>query len=256
MPNDALKPANLLDEVKALLGGSSVNVELTENDIKVAIRKALRVYNHWRPGQGGPVAVNGVSSSVKRYRITHPYLAGVTRVEFVKSRSTGSSADPFYDESSNNAGGVLIGSDGFTAGQLAQRYSYREDAARVMGAEPDWKYIPVSDGIGDIYIDIPAGVPYSVCYYFTYYFSEKFDEAVVGLKNIPIGDTDWFTSYVAAIAKQIVGQARSKFGGIPDSGGSSTEVAGTSLVEDGKAEIETLTEQIKRRRRPMAPEVD
>jgi hypothetical protein len=53
-----------------------------------------------------------------------------------------------------------------------------------------------------------------------------------------------------------VGEARRKFGGIADSGGASTEVAGQSLIDEGKAEIVDLLAAIKKRRRPMAPEVD
>lgn len=264
MPNTLLFPIkNVGEEVRTALGDSGVEVELTEKDIERCLRDALRYYNRNRPGRR-KLAI-GVTATTKRYPLDPATFAGIQGIvgfECVRSRIT-DGIDPFDPLSVIGPGGVHTGIDTF--GDYDQKLNYIERARRIASSEVEWRFQwepaqpgPVVDGEVDVpvlYADIPATLPMECSIEYTYHFTMN-DAAHTGMQNIPDGDTDWFIDYATAFAKTILSQIRGKFKGIVGPDGSEMSVDYDDLKSEGREDIRQLKEDMKKRRRPLLPEIE
>lgn len=246
--NSELVFDNIREEIVIGLGGTSLDVELDEADVEKCIKDALRVYNRNRPGRAHKTLP--IVQGTKRYELdpeTHKGIQGVVDVQFVeKTNFTGDPFDPFYYNS------VGITPQGDTFGEYEQRRQYIETARKIGSVEPDWNS-RVEDGRVVLYIDIRA--PYHCMYAYTFHYTFNMDETT-GLLRIPSGDVDWFMQYATALAKQIVGRKRSKFGGVMVPDGATAETDGSALKDEARDELTKLMEEIKKRRRPLIPEIE
>lgn len=264
MPNTLLYPLkNIAEEVRVALGDSGVDLELTEKDIERSIRQALRVYNHDRPGRR-KLAI-AVTAAQKRYPLDPVSFAGIQGIvafEAVRARLT-DGIDPFDPLSVIGPGGVHTGIDTF--GDYAQKLSYIEQARRISSSEVEWRFQwepaqPGPTAAGDVYVpvlyaDIPLTLPVFCSIEYTYHFTMD-NAAHTGLQNIPSGDTDWFIDYVVAFSKTILAQIRGKFKGIVGPDGGDQAVDYDDLKSEGREDIKELKDALRRRRRPLPPEIE
>jgi len=246
MPNTFLTIENIREEVDLALGSSDVEVELTPADHVRCLRESVRKYNRYRPARRrGTIAV---TTSQKRYEISHPGVQGIVELEFVeKSAVAGATVDPFYDSRT----GLRLNGDTF--GEVDQQLQYVEQSRRIMGAEADWEQERGADGTLYVYIDTTYDV--WVSYLYTFHYTPD-DNADTGMQHIPDGDTDWIVDYTIAFAKGIVAKKRGKFGGVLTPDGNESTVDAQSMADESKSEIEALITTIKSRRRPLLPEIE
>lgn len=251
MPNTLLTVVNVREEVRRTLGVSGVQVELSDDDILLVLRQALRKVNLHRPGRG--VVKLQVSAGVKRYQLSPlpAGLKGVRRVSFLEEPTSSSPIDPFDPRTYMPAPTTLVGR--LTPGDFAQEHYYREESRRVMSLDPVSRWQWEGDNFY-IYIDVPAGPAYMVSVEYVFHYVDQVG-VVNGMDKIPDVDADWVLALCVARAKQILGRVRGKFGGIADDQGSVTEVDGSTLITEGKEEEAELLTAIKARRRPLLPVV-
>ena len=264
MPNNFLFPLkNIGEEITTALGNSGVEVELTGGDIERCVRDALRHYDRNRPGRR-KLAIF-IASDTKRYPLDPASFAGIQGIvgfECVRSRIT-DGIDPFDPLSVIGPGGVHTGIDTFA--DYDQKLQYIERARRVSSSEVEWRFQwePAQPGppvAGEIdvpvlYADIPATLPMFCSIEYTYHFTMD-DAAHTGLQNIPDGDTDWFVDFAVAFAKTILAQIRGKYKGIPGPDGAEMAIDYDDLKAEGREDIKELKEAMKRRRRPLVPEIE
>jgi len=247
MPNTDLTLVNIQEEVELELGGSGTEVELEEKDYKLAIRRAIRIYNRNRP-QHAMVVLNASSSQKKYGPISHPGLRGISKVEFVRTDELYFA--PFGIVYYLDSYGLFLNGD--TWGALDMRLQYREMVERIAGVEPEW-YAQQEGDDYYLYVDIGADDTYDVCYEYTFGVTPD-NATATGMQHIPEGDVDWVMSYVVAVCKTILGNIRGKHaGGVVGPDGSAVEVKSSTFVDEGKAEMEALMEEIRSRRKPLLP---
>lgn len=252
MPNNVLSSEVFAEELRALLGGSQVDIELSDDDIRLCASRTLRVYNRYLPFRGR--AKLAVTASTKRYRIDHLHtgLLGVADVQFLSQRVT-STVDPFdplmqtvYSRKNTME---------TTFGDVMMIRVYAEDAQRVMSAEPEWhgQWERVGGALQyALYIDVPTHVTTECGYSFRCAYQDT-DDPATGRLAIPDGDADWFLAYGAALAKQMLSRVRGKHGGVLTSEGGTDTTDADSDRSEAATELEALTNEIKMRKPPYIP---
>jgi hypothetical protein len=243
----------LKEEMLTYLGHSGIMVELQSNDLTTALKSAVRKYNRWAPMRAR--AVQQVSASQRKYgplqtRDGHSRMKGVVRVEFLDPRTVESEGlDPFDPFSYFTPSGYTIA--GMTFGELMQTYQYREVAARLVDAEPEW--LGQWEG-QNYYLYIDAPTPVICSYEFTWGLSVD-DDASTGMGLLPDGDIEWVVEYATAKAKTILGRIRGKFMGIPGPEGD-LQIDADTLLQEARDDMQRLEEELRRRRRPFLPELE
>lgn len=251
MPNTVLTQANIREEIKSRLGGNTIDVELTQTDYDFATKEAVRLYTRYRPR----VQWKAISATpaTKRYVLDpaqHPGLVGILDVQSITRRVDPSAIDPFNPFDSG-VGNLIVGDE--TYGDIAQRVSFSKDAARVVSAELEWtQEWEGSDCV--LYLDIVRAAT-QVSYRWTSNYTADTNTAT-GMLNIPDTDTDWILDYVEARCRLTLGAVRRKFGGIPNSEGSTDEVDGQTLSDEAKVRMDELLEDLKRRTFPVPPSIE
>lgn len=251
MPNSVLNPTSIRSEIMSRLGANGVEVEITEDDLRAATAEAVRNYTRYRPKVQRRALTS--SPSTKRYVLDpaqHPGLVGLLDVQFITRRTDPSAIDPFnpYD---SGLGNLLVGDESY--GDIAQRVSFSKDAARVISAEPEW-FTQWEGTSFVLYVDIVREATH-VSYAWTANYTPDANVST-GMQLIPDPDTDWVLDYIEARCKKTLGMVRRKFGGIPNSEGSTDEVDGQALVDEGQLKIEALLEDLKRRTIPIPPVIE
>lgn len=251
MPNTQLTRENIERRVKSRLGGSAVDVELEPTDYDTAIEDTLDHYNQVRPFKRR--ARLNVTTSQKRYVLSttdYPGMAGLINMEFITRRTQPAQVDPF-DPFDTALAGITLGSgSGETYGEIAQRLTYSEDAARIVDSEPDWEYVN-EDGEHVVYVDIPRGHIEAGFEWSGYYTPDT--NANTGMQLIPNGDVKWFIDYCTALLQVRLGNARNKFQGIVSPDNSVDPVDGQELIQRGEDALQRLEEQLEARRPPLGP---
>jgi len=255
MPNTVLTEKTIKKRIETRLGSSGVVVELEDDDIKEVIAQGIELYNQIRPAKRRA----GIQASVqqKRYVIVDvngntnfPGIAGIIDVQFITRRTQPAQVDPF-DPFDTALAGVTLGSgSGETYGEIAQRLMYSEDAARIVDSEPEWESLWEGAELV-LYLDIvrshiQVGMEYS-----HYYANDN--NADNGMQLIPNGDVEILLRYMTAIAKIILGRIRVKHGGTVNPEGGVDEIDGAALLQEGTEDMNSIREEMERRRAPLAP---
>jgi hypothetical protein len=256
VPNTTLTLANIRAEVETILGGSQITVELKQQDYTKALVDATRVYNRNVPRWNS--ATLPVTAAQKKYLIVQPNLIGIISVEFVGTGIQFGASTEFGPPFSN-VSPTGLGIAGSTFGEVDNALHYAKRSAQVASAEPEWQYYFEGNGDGTgshyLYVSVPStGTSY--CSYTYSWRVSPDDDPVTGMWNIPDADTDWFMNYVACRCKLILARVLGKYHGIPGAGeGGAEEIDWEQLRDDAKEEMQTLTEQIQSRRRPLPPQI-
>lgn len=251
MPNSVLNQTSIRNEILSRLGANTVDVEITDADVQFATAEAVRNYTRYRPKVVRRALTS--SPSTKRYALDpaqHPGLVGILDVQFITRRTDPSAIDPFnpYD---SGLGNLLVGDESF--GDIAQRVSYSKDAARVISAEPEW-FAQWEGTTFALYVDIVRDATH-VSYAWTANYTPDANVST-GMQLIPDPDTDWVLDYIEARCKKTLGMVRRKFGGVATSEGSTDEVDGQALVDEGQLKMEALIDDLKRRTIPIPPVIE
>lgn len=253
MPNDFMALDYVADEIGVRLGGTGIEVELEGKDVESCLRSALTQYNRFMPRRGR--AAISVTTSQKKYPISHPSLRGIVDVQFLDPyRLQTSGVDPF--DPLTYLGNPDLTREGDTFGQFDQRLQYIEMARLVTSAEPEWLAEWERDQNDNpayyLYIDVQR--EYLCSYIYTWHITPD-DDSVTGLRWVPDADTEWVLDYATARAKQILSRIRGKFAGITGPDGGDQQVDWQELATEGREDEQRLREEVERRRRPMTPEL-
>lgn len=248
MPNSVLTPTEIREEIFSRLGDSQLDIELSQSDLDKATREAVRLYSRHAPMNRWSTLA--ATPSQRRYVLDpaqHPGLTGVLDVQFLTRRTEPGAID-IFDPHETVAGNLMAGNE--TYGDIAQRESFHEDAARIVSADPEWR----GEWEGGSYVLYVAIVrqPIQVSYMWQAAYTPDAD-AETGMQLIPEHNTDWVLDYIEARCMVTLGRVRRKFGGIPNPEGSSDETDGSAFADEGAQKIEALTEELKRRRPPLPP---
>jgi len=254
VPNTTLTLENIKEETETMLGKSGVTVELAPTDIKKCVKDAVRIYSRHRPFRGN--AALAVNSSIKKYGpldIKHPGFLGVVDVQFARNIQT-LPLDPFSPETLL-AANLLPSAD--TVGSYALVMQSSKDARSVLSSEPEYQGMWEEDGHFYLYIDLPQ-TNYLVSYAWTgaYVVEPPSTLPVAGvlpMTMIPEGDVDWILAWTLAQAKSILCRLRGKYEGITNPDGATDSVDWSQLQQESNDAIITLTDDLKARRRPLAP---
>lgn len=255
MPNTVLTAKTIKKRIETRLGSSGVFIELEDDDINESISQAVELYNQIRPAKRR--AGVAVTTQQSRYVIVDaqggtnfPGIAGIVDVQFITRRTQPAQVDPF-DPFDTALAGVTLGSgSGETYGEIAQRLMYSEDAARIVDSDPDWESLWEGEEL-ILYLSIPrshiqAGMEYSV-----YYAPNNNTDN--GMQLIPNGDVEIMLRYMTAVTKTILGRIRAKHGGTVNPDGGVDEIDGAALLQEGSEDMNTIREEMERRRAPLAP---
>lgn len=133
---------------------------------------------------------------------------------------------------------------GFTVSNSAyvQVLQYLETTRRVISAEPTWEVI-----CGKIYVTNGCGTNGTNAQYMLVTYKKE----NVAIEDITDHrDVDLVYRYTEALAKMVLGRIRSKYKSYPAAGGM-IDTDGPELLEEAKAEIEKLEEEISDSQFPM-----
>jgi hypothetical protein len=227
----------IIGDIKRMLGGSMVEVELEEEDYQTAMRIAL---DRYRQRSSNAVEEAYAFLALQPYQTEYFLPDEITDVRQVFRRGLGGSSggtyiDPFSLAYTNlyllqaGAGG------GYTAGLLTFElfYQYQEQAGRMFGRDVMYHYNTVSKKLTIVRQILGEE---SVL---LWVMKVKPDDMI--LKD-PFAKP-WVRSYTLALCKEMLGQAYSKFSQIVGPQGGAT-LKGDSLKTESLAEIEKLEIEI------------
>lgn len=256
--------ATFKDKVRRRLGGGDdtgdysdrgVEVELTDADYATILGDTLDLLNRHRP-RTNRALLNGAVATVSRYPVSQPGLIDVIDVQFVENIFVNQVVDPF-DPILNGVMGVQYYDAGGVNDLLRYRMAYT-DARIVFSSAPDWHVEKevASDGTETvvIYLFIPEGLTYNVGYEYTWGYTPD-DDPQTGVARVESTMRDWLYDYGTAMAKEIVGRKRSKFGGVTNAEDGTSETDGAALLAEGKKERADLELKLMQRRRSIPPHV-
>jgi hypothetical protein len=227
----------IIGDIKRMLGGSMVEVELEEEDYQTAMRIAL---DRYRQRSSNSVEEAYAFLALQPYQTEYFLPDEITDVRQIFRRGLGGTTggtyiDPFSLAYTNlyllqaGAGG------GYTAGLLTFElfYQYQEQAGRMFGRDVMYHYNTVSKKLTIVRQILGEE---SVLLWVT---KVKPDDMI--LKD-PFAKP-WVRSYTLALCKEMLGQAYSKFSQIVGPQGGAT-LKGSELKAESVAEIEKLEIEI------------
>lgn len=227
----------IINDVKIMLGGSMVDVELESQDYDTAIRLALDRYRQ-RSSNAVEEAYMFLELEVEQTEYFLPQEVFDVRQIFRRGlggTTGGTYIDPFSLAYTNlyllqaGAGG------GYTAGLLTFElfYQYQEQAGRMFGRDIMYNWNVVTKKLT---IPRRIGAPETVLLWVT---KVKPDDMIL---SDPFA-RPWIRSYTLAWSKQMLGEAYSKFSqGIGPQGG--FNLKGDALKTEAKEELEKLDVEI------------
>lgn len=244
-----LTASEVFEEVVTSLGGSSVAVELTERDLQIALKDAMRRYSRSFPLRDRESAV--ISPQGLRTVELHPETYAVTEVEFQDSLNVieGKEAltfDVFLPYQIIGAQGIGAGGtvDAFEYGLLKQ---WRDITRREFSLEPDWYFeedvqFDESDDVTALPRKFHAFNPTGLNQRVMFVALRRRE-----LRQVSPRDEDWVIGWTAAHAKEILGRKRNKHKNIPTAGEQVLKLDGSDLLEEARVEKEALIEDLKGR---------
>lgn len=217
----------LLEYVKRQLGYPTVNVELTTMQVKDCIEEVVELFNRYLP----LTETQGQTLNKGKYVVSQPDSnLGVLDVEFLRrdrldeySVESALIYDPFYFISSGSLGGMDPAF--YTASRM-----WLESVGRVFGAEFDYE----SNDEG-VFLYLPAEANVKIVWAMPY----------TSLEDIKPEYHSLFKKLTLAKSKQILGEIRRKYAGVPAASGV-VQMNGAELVNEGKAEEDRFTDDLIR----------
>lgn len=228
MPSPSDFTEEYLEEyVRTKLGYPVIQVELDDAHIEMAIRDSIELFQKYRPLQ----YIQGQLMAKGTYLISPPEDSmGVLDIDYSVQNQLDSMSveaallyDPFYFISSGAIGGVDI-----QLYDMTRRWM--ELVGRVFSAEFDWE--STDDGL---FMYIPQTAKVKIVWAMPY----------DGLSDIRREYQTLFQDLVVAKSRQILGDIRNKYGGIPGAG-TVVQLDGATQKQQGMQEEQTITDELKR----------
>ncbi len=222
----------LLAYVQRKLGGETVTVELSESVVKDCVDDALAFYSKYKPLRVTESWVAPAGFSQHTWQTKG--VRGVFNVDLTNIAINPSNANIEAIALSGTFQFYGVGSS--TLGNIDVRYyeyvkQWIKTVQRELGSEPDWK---LSDD-GKVMFIFSPGLDTRV------YCTVNVD--VTSPMDIRRQDEGWFREYVVALAKIVLGQARSKFATIPGAD-NTLQLNGAALIQEGRADKEDLEKKL------------
>lgn len=223
--------------IRTMLGEPVVKVELTDEQLTELINQALDSYGTYKPvekmgtlnvladTQKYTLTANQVGRGIVEWFPKHPFLRSPSLDQF----------DVFkYHSHLPN----LEPGDYFMERQWWK--AVRESA----GSDDDWEFIldPTTGG-GTFYISPSPSEGYTGSYIYV---------VDPTLTEVPTTDDDWIKDYALAMAKQILGHIRRKFGNVQGAE-TSLDLDGAELISEGTEARRELEEYLTGRGQIIAP---
>ena len=229
---------NIADYVFDRLGSGIVDVELDKKHVDTAINRALQRY---RQRAQNSVEESYLVLSINKEQSDYVLPQEVITVKQVFRRGigsvTGTSASQFEPFASGYLNTYML-----VAGRVGGLASYdmftqyQELAMRMFGGFINFTWNQVTKTVSFVR-KFPQGGEDVILWTFNY----KPDITLLSDYLIQ----PWIQDYSLAVAKDIIGQAREKFGTIAGPGGGTT-LNGASLKAEAKEEMERLEEELKK----------
>lgn len=238
------------ERITTSLGGRSVGVELTHEDLALCVEEALRRYSRQNPLKRR-VAQTAPARHVNKYVIA-PSAYSVYDVQFqnplqvIETPLDSGSINIFNPLTNGTSGG------GYGGAPKAEDYElmlqWREMTGRVYSLEPDYYFDddPQPDGttddIGDyapkaLWIFNPTGWPLRVSWQ---------EVQPRPLDKVSYSDEDWVLDWATAVGKQILARKRGKVETIPMAG-QQIKLDGEVLRQEAIADFERLEKDLRAR---------
>lgn len=219
----ALTEPELIEYVKDELGGGFWKVELSPQQIKAAIRDALKEYSRRIPMEGyGAITL---SNTQNKYDMSAQDLGfGIHHVSFIEPDPRPSAI--FY---ANLLDVAPIRTSRFQDYDVFLRW--RKTFMKVTSVQPEW-YWDQNAKLLWVYNPIE------------FYKASMFWYLPRALENVELAHERWVEKYILARCKYMLGINRSKFqGAIP---GPSKDITtdGNNMKDEGKEEIKALEEEL------------
>jgi hypothetical protein len=252
--------------VRTQLGGSELDIELSDGDIDTCAGDALREFHRVHPMIGVSTLssvsadqkqiIQGGRGRVTRFWVDHKGIADVYDVHFLRKLQFTDFIgieNPFYLDA------VMRAFQGGTSGDYLSDLTYLEQAKKIFSSHPEWNAEWLYDSERkckrlSLFIDVSSlGVSfeyYDICYFF-FYKLEASDSPENGIGTLPSEYEQWFRDYTVARSMQILGRKLRKFGGIPSPFGGTIVTDGEALRAEGKEDELRLREDAKSFRRPL-----
>lgn len=250
----ALTEQFLMEEVRLSLGSSYVNVELSDDAIRAAIRDAMRRYSRVNPMRDRE-ALEIPSAGIKSIPVG-PDVYAITDVEFQDSLNVLEGRDhlQFNIFNSWQVIGAGYGAGGFgRSDEYAILKQWRDMTRREFSLEPDWYFEEDTQYDEDTDLEAqtkrvhffnPTGLPLRAMW---------FELRVRPLEKVVARDHDWIHDWVLAESKLTLSHVRGKHRAIPTAGNQQLQLNGEALAAEALAEKERLLTELHDRFIGMPP---
>jgi hypothetical protein len=218
------------DFVLASLGHPIVRVELSDFQLKIIIEQAISKLNFHAPLWMRQFAVFNTEPNVGIYELPPWIIQNLTYVAYKKSLiNTNYPPESFQSDMMMNYFKDNFAFGDFSIGEFYLLQSWLESFKRVIGADGTWEIVNGQ--------------------YLQLYPCPSFAESVV-LEYLAMDSNtmhpayrSWIQRYALAIAKEVVGQIRSKYKIMPSPGGGA-QLNGKELITESKEEKKVLEEEL------------
>lgn len=227
---------SVYDYVRIMLGGNMIDVELDLEDYQICLNKAIAKY---RQRSSGAVEDSymflTLKESVNEYHMPEEIInvqSCFRQSVGSRSSSNGSNIEPF--QASFYSQYILSASMNQGLSTYFLYSNYLENLNKIMGMYIEFQYILQSRTLRILQRPFADG---EIILLRTQNFRPDFNI----ISDLYAGQ--WIKDYSLAVAKTILGQARSKFATIAGPQGGSS-LNGSALLQEGQAEIEKLEKEI------------
>lgn len=230
---------HLKTEIKALLGGGSVRVELKDEQIEIAIDIAVQTY---RQRSSGSVEEAWLHMTLEEGQSTYTLPQEVQQVRKIYRRghgqmgqTAGANLDPFSLAYANSY--MLSAAKGGGGGLLTYelQHQMQETMGKMFGREINFNYNHVTKQM-TIHRDVHGQEDVLL---WAYHFRPE-ENLHVDFQAGP-----WIRDWALAECKIILGRVRGKISSIPGPNGP-ISLNGDALVQEGKEDHKQLLEDMKR----------
>lgn len=227
---------DLRDYARAFLGYPAVDIELSESQYNAALTDTLDTYNKYlaTPRRGELLVVPGQ----KDYFLPEVGDRGVYEVMFTRTDGYIYS-NPFFGREFPNIQ-TLPHFDEYVYG-----ISFLDSLKRTTSTEPEFEWDSYSN---KLWIDLGPADGINDSYRVTYYWQED-----TPLQRIPSQHRKWVKDFYLASCQEILGQIRSKYGGVVKAPGGDLNLNGQDLLQRAVTMKERLIEEIKSLQPPVPP---
>lgn len=227
----------VISYVKLMLGDPVICVELDDTQIEAIITQTLGIYGTYKPVEklGSIDALVGQQKYTLTVDQTGRGILEVFRPDLLRSAISLDQFDVFkYHTHLPN----------LDPGDYYAERVWWNEVRRSAGSDDDWEFVEAPTGGGDLYISPIPSEAFTLTYI---YIADP-----ASLAEVPGSDDDWIKDYCLAMAMEVLGRIRRKFGSVQGSE-STIELDGGELANEGKEMRQQMEEYLTGRGQIVAP---